>query len=355
MSVDVGKTTWKVLPETAGAKITGVHESLMQESEKDVLWYRDNFLGKPHLNYLAPDTTRGPLAVSLIKDQGTYKALVRTNLGCDRLSVPANKVSNSFFRKVFGLPPKTQSVFDAMGYVLPVNQIKACKDQNLPNELLAMEERQVIRSYKFGVIYCAPGQTTEAQALMNSHESSSSEYKEFLKLLGETIQLSGWRGYRAGLDVSGANNTGTQSIYTKWQGYEVMYHIATMLPHRPEDPQQLEKKRHIGNDLVIIIFQQGPDVFDISSIASHQNHMIAVVRPKDGGYSLQFLAKDGVPTFIPDIPVNPVIQSDPVSRDFFLHKLVQGERAIYKAPSFAPKLSRTRSVLLYDIATKFSS
>ena len=175
MSVDLGKTTWQILPEVEEAKVTGVHESLLQECEKDVLWYRDNFLGKgfhidiAHLNYLAADSTRGPLAVSIVRDGGTFKALVRTNLGCDRLSIPTSKVKNNFFRKIFGLAPTLQNIVDAMGYILPVNQVKLCKDVNLPNELLSMEERQVIRSYKFGVIYCAPGQTTEAQALMNTH------------------------------------------------------------------------------------------------------------------------------------------------------------------------------------------
>jgi RAP1 GTPase activating protein 1 len=34
------------MPQVATAKVQGVHESLLQECEKDVLWYRDNFLGK---------------------------------------------------------------------------------------------------------------------------------------------------------------------------------------------------------------------------------------------------------------------------------------------------------------------
>lgn len=28
------------------AKLTGVQESLLQEIERDILWYRENFLGK---------------------------------------------------------------------------------------------------------------------------------------------------------------------------------------------------------------------------------------------------------------------------------------------------------------------
>ena len=81
-----------------------------------------------------------------------------------------------------------------------------------------------------------------------------------------------------------ANNTGSQSIYTKWQGYEIMFHVATMLPFRAEDQQQLERKRHIGNDIVIIIFQDNATPFDITSIPSHQNHVVALIHPDGTGY-----------------------------------------------------------------------
>ena len=35
----------------------------------------------------------------------------------------------------------------------------------------------------------------------------------------------------------------------------MMFHVSTLLPFFPADPQQVERKRHIGNDLVVIIFQ----------------------------------------------------------------------------------------------------
>ncbi|KAI8929244.1 hypothetical protein BC831DRAFT_518847 [Entophlyctis helioformis] len=357
MSATTGKSDWRLMPENINARVTGVHESLLQESEKDVLWYRDNFLGKAHLNFLTPDSPRGPLAISIIKDGGTYKALVRSNMGADRLSVAANKVKRGAFRKLFGLQPTVDSIMAAMSYTAPIDYLKLCKDPNLPTELLSMEERQVIRSYKFGVEYVAAGQSTEEQCLYNLHDNASAAFKKFLTFLGETIELSGWRGYRAGLDVSGANNTGTHSVYTKWQNYEVMYHVATLLPFRQEDKQQLERKRHIGNDIVVIIFQDDrstPRWLQVG-LNAHWHHRVDVGltgcdRPHN---RLQFANKLGVPPFTPDIPDPPVIFSDPVSRDFFLHKLVNAERASYKSPSFAPKLSRTRSVLLYDIAVKF--
>lgn len=36
-----------------------------------------------------------------------------------------------------------------------------------------------------------------------------------------------------------ADSTGTHSLYTTYQGYEVMFHVSTMLPYMPNNPQQV--------------------------------------------------------------------------------------------------------------------
>ncbi|KAL7749241.1 hypothetical protein RI367_005393 [Sorochytrium milnesiophthora] len=353
MAVDVSNSDFTLLPTLHSAKITGVHDSLLQECERDIIYYRDYFLGKPHLNFLATTSERGPLAVSLIReDDQSHKALIRHTEGSERLSLTADAVSVPWFRRAVGLGATPQAIMRAMSTSLPLHDLRPSKDNNLPSELLAMEERQVIRSYKFGVAYLRPGQTTEAEMFANSDADTSPEFKEFLTFLGETIQLKGWKGYRAGLDVN-ADQTGQKSVYTKWQGYEIMFHVSTMLPHNPADLQQLEKKRHIGNDIVVIIFQDSNTPFQLSTLTSKQNHVVVLVQPDNGRYRVAVCGKNGVPAFQPDLPDPPIFNKDPVGRDFFLHKLVNGERASYKSPSFAPKISRTRTVLLYDVAARF--
>ncbi|KAJ3211224.1 hypothetical protein HDU67_004667 [Dinochytrium kinnereticum] len=352
MSVVVGNSDFRPLQGNAAVKITGVHESLLQECEKDIIWYRENFFGKPHQNYLALETPKGPVAVSILIDGEVYKALIRTSLGSERLTIQASAVPLAWWRKALKLPPSPASLMQAIGAGIPHQSLKLCKDPGLANELLGMEERQVIRSYKFGVVYMAEGQTTEEEMLQNRHENTSPSFKQFLNFLGETIELKGWKGYRAGLDVSGSNNTGLNSVYTKWQGYEIMFHVSTLLPYNEKDKQQLERKRHIGNDIVMIVFQDSQSPYHLSTITSHQNHVIAIVQPHGDGYKLLIAPRVGVPPFTPEIPDPPIISTDAVSRDFFLHKLVNGERASYKSPSFAPKIQRTRSVLLYEVANK---
>lgn len=354
MSVDVGTSDFHPSPTSKNAKITGVHESLLQECEKDIIWYRENFSSKAHHNLMATESPNGPLAISYIRDESKgYKALVRTTQGSERILVPADEIKAQLLRKVFGLGPSSTTILQAINKDLPIDHLKACRDPNLPNELLAMEERQVIRSYKFGLAYLAKGQSTEEEMFRNRMEDTSPEFKDFLNFLGETIELKGWKGYRAGLDVA-QDQTGKNSVYTKWQGYEVMFHVAPLLPYVEADKQQLERKRHIGNDIVIIIFQQDPSVpYKLQTITSKQNHVICVVSPKGDGYDIIVAPKKGVPPFTPELPEPAHIKKDATSRDFFLHKLVNGERASYKAPSFATKISRTRQVLLFDVAERF--
>lgn len=336
------------------AKITGVHESLLQECEKDIIFYKDHFMGKDHLNFLAVDSPVGPVSVSLILTEGTYKAVYRTDKGSERLSCPDSSVPNAWWRALFGFGPTTKSILQTLSSEIPIAHLKLCKNPNLPSELLAMEERQVIRSYKFGLLYAKEGQTTESEMFANKLDDASKEYKQFLTFIGEKIELQNWKGYRAGLDVVG-NLTGTHSIYTKWQGYEIMLHVSTLLPFNDCEPIQLERKRHIGNDILVLIFQEGNTPINLDSIDSKQNHVIGVISPIENGYNISIARKKGVPGFTPELPIPSVISRDTVSRDYLLHKLVNGERAAYKAPSFAPKIARTRAVLLKEVAQRFFS
>jgi len=335
-----------------GAKVKGVHESLLQESEKDIIFFTENFLGKDHMNFLAVDSPIGPISVSLILVDGQYKAIFRTEKGNQRLSIPSNTVPYPWWRRLFGLGSAMPAILQTLSSDIPAPFIKLCKNPNLPNELLTMEDRQVIRSYKFGLLYAKPGQSAEQELFNNKMEDTSKHFKEFLNFIGERIELKNWKGYRAGLDVN-ENLTGTHSVYTKWQGYEIMFHVSTLLPFNETEPQQLERKRHIGNDILVVIFQDSDTPIDLDTIDSKQNHVFAVVQPKGDGYAVSFATKQGVPSFTPELPQPPIIQKDTVSRDFLFHKMINGERAAYKAPGFAPKIARTRTVLLKDVAKKF--
>jgi RAP1 GTPase activating protein 1 len=105
--------------------------------------------------------------------------------------------------------------------------------------------------------------------------ATSPELEKFLNFLGDRITLKGWSGFTGGLDVKSTHThthhntappdhvivefsflslphtraddtTGTHSVFTLFRDLNVMFHVCTLLPYNPKDPQQLERKRHIG-------------------------------------------------------------------------------------------------------------
>jgi RAP1 GTPase activating protein 1 len=68
-----------------------------------------------------------------------------------------------------------------------------------------------------------------------------------------------------------ADTTGTTSVYTTHVGYEIMFHVSTLLPYNAKDKQQLERKRHLGNDVVVIVFKDSDEPFAPNTVKSEFN------------------------------------------------------------------------------------
>ena len=127
--------------------------------------------------------------------------------------------------------------------------------------------------------------------------------------LGEKVRLKGFDKYKGGLDTV-HDLTGKESVYTNYRGIEIMFHVSTMLPHEENDPQKLQKKRHIGNDIVCCAFVESDStLFLPSCIKSHFLHAFIVVRtspadpnsssPKPRKYKVSVVCRDEVMAFKP--------------------------------------------------------
>ncbi len=80
------------------------------------------------------------------------------------------------------------------------------------------------------------------------------------------------------------HQTGEESVYTTLGEYQIMFHVATLLPLSDTDDQQVLRKRHIGNDIVTVIFEdEGAKPVDITSFRSKFHHAFIVVRVANGG------------------------------------------------------------------------
>eukprot|EP01102_Stenamoeba_stenopodia_P015219 TRINITY_DN516_c0_g1_i1.p1 TRINITY_DN516_c0_g1~~TRINITY_DN516_c0_g1_i1.p1 ORF type:complete len:1485 (+),score=330.88 TRINITY_DN516_c0_g1_i1:382-4836(+) len=149
---------------------------------------------------------------------------------------------------------------------------------------------------KIGVIYVAHGQDDQKIILQN--ETKTALYKEFVRGLGWNIDIANHRGYLGGLDPK--LTTGTHSPYFANSIMEVIFHDITAMPTNPADPQQIHKKRHVGNDIVHIVYSEHASDYSPQTITSHFNDAHIVVYPLPNGlFRIQVYRKENVHLFGP--------------------------------------------------------
>ncbi|KAM4743225.1 signal-induced proliferation-associated 1-like protein 3 isoform 2-T4 [Anableps anableps] len=332
-------------------------------------YYRDYFHGRDHSNYFGTDDKLGPVAVSIhrekvddtkdLKDQYQYRIIVRTSeLVTLRGSIFEDSVaSTGKHGTVRGLPLK-----DVLEQVVPELNVSclrlALSTAKVTEQLLKLDEQGLSHKHKVGVLLCRAGQSTEEE--MYNNEEASPAFSAFLELLGEQVLLKGFSKYAAQLDTK-TDSTGTHSLYTTYQGYEVMFHVSTMLPYMPNNPQQLLRKRHIGNDIVTIIFQEpGALPFTPQNIRSHFQHVFVIVRVHNPCsdstyYSVAVTRMEDVPSFGPPIPSGVTFRDPENFRNFLLAKVINAENAAHKSVKFHTMATRTRQEYLRDLAENYVS
>ncbi|XP_052649905.1 rap1 GTPase-activating protein 1-like isoform X8 [Harpia harpyja] len=316
------------------------------ESDPTAKLYRKHFLGKEHQNFYSSDMSLGYLVLSVkyeqIEKQENLRLLLRTRTGTKHDLIPISCL-NEFPNAVQMAKLLCEDV--NVERFFPVLYPKASQ------LIVAFDEHVISNNFKFGVIYQKPGQTTEEEVFSNTEESLG--FLEFLDFLGDKIQLQDFRGFRGGLDVT-RGQTGTESVYTNFQGKEIMFHVSTKLPFTEGDSQQLQRKRHIGNDIVAIIFQDESTPFVPDMIASNFLHAYVVVQLTHGTtgdtlYKVSVTARDDVPFFGPPLPNPAIFRKSAEFREFLLVKLINAEYSCYRAEKFAKLEERTRSALLESL------
>ncbi|XP_040590641.1 signal-induced proliferation-associated 1-like protein 3 isoform X2 [Mesocricetus auratus] len=327
-------------------------------------YYQDYFVGKEHANYFGVDEKLGPVAVSIKrekledhKDHGPqyqYRIIFRTReLTTLRGSILEDATPTATKHGTGrGLPLK-----DALEYVIPELNIHclrlALNTPKVTEQLLKLDEQGLCRKHKVGILYCKAGQSSEEE--MYNNEEAGPAFEEFLDLLGEKVCLKGFTKYAAQLDVK-TDSTGTHSLYTTYQDYEIMFHVSTLLPYTPNNRQQLLRKRHIGNDIVTIIFQEpGALPFTPKNIRSHFQHVFIIVRvhnpcTENVCYSMAVTRSKDAPPFGPPIPNGTTFRKSDVFRDFLLAKVINAENAAHKSDKFHTMATRTRQEYLKDLA-----
>ncbi|KAI0446648.1 tuberin [Xylaria telfairii] len=176
------------------------------------------------------------------------------------------------------------------------------------------DRNSTLDGHKVGVVYIGENQVDEAEILANV--SGSSDYVEFLNGLGTLTKLKGATFNLQGLDRQ-YDTDGEYTFCWRDRVTELVFHVTTQMPTDLErDPRCTQKKRHIGNDFVNIIFNDSGLPFRFDTFPSEFNYVNIVITPEsrasfvatrrrtpkdveDSFYKVQVMSKPGFPEISP--------------------------------------------------------
>lgn len=134
-----------------------------------------------------------------------------------------------------------------------------------------------------------------------------------------------------------------------------------MLPFTPNNRQQLLRKRHIGNDIVTIVFQEpGALPFTPKGIRSQFQHVFIIVQAINPGtenthYKVAVSRSRDVQVFGPPIKDGAVFPKGKAFAEFLLAKVVNAENAAHRSDKFVTMATRTRQEYLKELVTNSST
>ena len=352
-----------------------------------VLYYRVFFVDYEHQNFFGVDEGLGPIAVSIRREvlagkaaAGTeddssaaanssgktiYRVIVRTaHPNVLRGSVSEESVLLSCGKQKSSTSSSSITPKDIISFVAPELQLASLRfgvtSTKASDQLLKLDESSLSKHYKIGVMYCTAGQSTEEE--MYNNDTASQQFHNFMSSVSTKVALKGFTSYRAQLDNK-SDTTGTHSYYTRFEGCEVMFHVSALLPTTPNNRQQLLRKRHIGNDIVTVIFQEkGSKPFTPATIRSHFQHVFVIVQcidpcPNTGQarYQVATSQAQDIPIFGPAIPDGGIFVQGEEFREFLLAKLINAECASRDCTKFLNMSQRTRFEYLSDLAESYAT
>jgi hypothetical protein len=187
-------------------------------------------------------------------------------------------------------------------------------DDMMKRAISSFDRIPTVDCHKVGVIYVGENQTHETEILANV--MGSSDYTDFLSGLGTLTKLQGATFNTQGLDRQ-YNTDGEYTFCWRDRVTEMVFHVTTLMPtNLKHDPQCSNKKRHIGNDFVNIIFNNSGHPFRFDTFPSEFNYVNIVITPESRAsfvatrlrsgshadaafYKVQVMSKPGFPEISP--------------------------------------------------------
>ncbi|KTF89568.1 hypothetical protein cypCar_00037671, partial [Cyprinus carpio] len=146
------------------------------------------------------------------------------------------------------------------------------KSQLIDRAVKVLDQMPPYDTHKIGVVFVGAGQANNEVSIL-SNEYGSNRYAQFLTGLGKLIHLKDCdpdQIFLGGLD------------HQCWlRVFEPIFHIATLMPNRESDKGCCNKKRHIGNDFVVVVYNDSGEEYKLGTIKGQFNFVEVLIKPLD--------------------------------------------------------------------------
>ncbi|XP_039630623.1 tuberin isoform X3 [Polypterus senegalus] len=155
------------------------------------------------------------------------------------------------------------------------------KSELVDRAVKVLDQMTPYDTHKIGVVYVGEGQISNEVAIL-SNVYGSLRYAQFLTGLGKLIYLKDCdpdQIFLGGLDQYGDDGEFTYCWHDDIM--QAIFHIATLMPNRDSDKGCCNKKRHIGNDFVIVVYNDAGEEYKLGTIKGQFNFVEVIIKPLD--------------------------------------------------------------------------
>uniref|UniRef100_A0A3Q1FIH0 Tuberin n=1 Tax=Acanthochromis polyacanthus TaxID=80966 RepID=A0A3Q1FIH0_9TELE len=155
------------------------------------------------------------------------------------------------------------------------------KTQVIDRAVKVLDQMPPYDTHKIGVVFVGAGQVNNEVAIL-SNEYGSNRYATLLTGLGKLIHLKDCdpdQIFLGGLDQYGDDGEFTYCWHDDIM--QAIFHIATLMPNRESDKGCCNKKRHIGNDFVMVVYNDSGEDYKLGTIKGQFNFVEVIIKPLD--------------------------------------------------------------------------
>ncbi|KYQ92386.1 RapGAP/RanGAP domain-containing protein [Tieghemostelium lacteum] len=204
-----------------------------------------------------------------------------------------------------------------------INHYSQCKLLPLDNSIAFYQSLQMLDAVsertqtKVPVLFIKSADQTEDDYLNNVTLDTTTDYSDFISGLGWGVPLATHSGFNGEMDKKHFTH-GKVAPYYSNHNKEMIFHVSTLIPNQPTQPQQEHKKKLLSKSSVAIVWYQGLiEHYEKHLLDQLPNSIQIVISPISASsqlYRVKTVKKMNSPNTVAKMKCGPVIDDVIVSK-----------------------------------------